>query len=110
MTPEEQMKDIAIAAGGKWEVKEWISTDVQGGSGDGYYDDRTYLNPSPTDMNALMEYAEKLGLVYHFKRLPEGLYYAGVFDQKGKLHFVDRQENRADVFREALYQAVKGKG
>ena len=108
MTPEEQeMREIVESVdGGCWHIFN-----------DGYMAlcekcnasySRGFRNPSPTDMNVLMEYARKLcsTVILHIDDKCEAVVWMHL---KGLTKVTD-QDTPADALREALYQAVKGEG
>ena len=69
-----------------------------------------HANPSPTDMNALMECAEKLGFDYKIDRC-QGLkhqFAAAIFVPDLHTRFSELGDDRVTPFRAALVQAIKG--
>lgn len=120
MTTEEQMKAIVESVdGGCWhDIAGWqeINGSLQRCSKCNAPSNKG-KNPSPTDMNVLMEYAEKLGyqdirvnkLGSFWGTTLRSIYRDGPKDIEVKSSF-SGHEIQADALREALYQAVKGEG
>lgn len=121
MNPEEQMKAIIGAVNGKWHEKlgeafKCFTCRVECVT---YHPDEigsflaSHSNPSPTDMNALMEYAKKLRYHVEADYAPCGhnqvsIHTDGKLSNKPAGQSVD-QDTPADALRSALYQAVKEK-
>lgn len=111
MTPEEQMKAIVEAAGECWHEnkpgKFYCVCGEETLKGPCF----RLPNPSPTDLNVLMEYAEKLKVVASVVCDPRTDSSARIFQTT---HCTQLSNAHADTpayaLREALYQAVKGEG
>lgn len=112
MTPEYEMRKIVESVpGGCWHkgtgmIPHGFNCRACDSCGD------FAINPSPTDMNALVEYAEKLGTDYIGTGKQSGEYFAMLeFPklQQGKYRHGSTGATRADALREALCQAVEEK-
>lgn len=104
MNPDQQMRDIKEAAGEGWHNKIFATT----ASGRG--EDRTHLNPSPTDLNELLRLAAKIGINnirvnLTLEVIPSDHYVADITADTAWVHNVNY--TYADALRSAIWQAIQ---